>query len=72
MRFIMASMPLLALAAIFSSSAIRHIDTAAHSQASMNDKALPECVLILQHARFTKHKPLSRPKKEQIDWDRRF
>jgi hypothetical protein len=67
----MASMPLLALAAIFSSSAIRHIDYKAQTQARANDKALPECVVILERVRAAKHQPLSYPQR-QINWDQRF
>ncbi|RYG57098.1 hypothetical protein EON80_28655 [bacterium] len=53
----MASMPLLALVAIFSASAMKKIDHAAQVAANINDQALPECVEIIERVKTTKDTP---------------
>lgn len=61
MRIIMASMPLLALAAIFSASALKHIDHAAQVAANTETRALPGCDVIMARVYANKEIGNSRP-----------
>jgi hypothetical protein len=50
----MAGMPLLALVAIFSASAVKHLEHAALVEAKLDDRALPECQVIIGRAHANK------------------
>jgi hypothetical protein len=54
MRIIMAGMPFLALVAILSASAVRHLERSALAEANMDARALPECQVIIERVQSNK------------------